>query len=93
MSQWPRLARTFRDNTWQNLLHLCLPNLRANAEYLRANQTDCRLKLTYYQQNDPYLPLIFVFELDGEKSPPLAGKALEVWVCIQWPHAFKMGDE
>lgn len=97
--KWQHVAYAFPNRDWQNLMLLCLPRLWVDAEALKNRPTAydptaarSRLNVTTVDMDDPFKERHFVFEVDGHKSPRLAGDALSVWVCIEWPELFRLGE-
>lgn len=84
---WQRVHLAFKDPAFREFLRLAIPEVWVDGSALRAGRS---MKVTHYQSHNFTDSRVFTFEVDGEVSPPLAGEALAVWLCVKWPELFRM---
>jgi hypothetical protein len=94
MSRWQPLWQTFGFDAGEVVREL-LSELLVDAEAIQNRPTPTdplggtpRLHARWQWDHLRYQMMIAI-QLDGEWSPTLGAKALEVWVCVQWPHVFR----
>ena len=94
MSRWQPLWQTFPGDAGEVIREL-MPELLVDAEQIKnkpvpGDPLGCKARLQVRWEFE-YLNyrMLFIFELDGQRSPVLDHHAMQVWVCVQWPHAFR----
>lgn len=97
MSDWRRACYLFGDDH-RGPLTVLVPDLYVDTAQLRVRPTHqdplgtkSRLQAAWYWDVSSHMTLISV-SVDGVSSPYMAPQALQVWLCVEYPGVFKVGD-